>query len=70
MSGGKNDALDTLGTLLDGEHERDAVHVAVMPCVAGSLLRVGQRVSLSEGKVENDGEYLFFGGTIAATLIS
>lgn len=39
------DALETLGTILDKRinHERDAIHLAVLPVYAGDYLKRGQR---------------------------
>jgi hypothetical protein len=39
-----------LGELVEGERERDAVHVAVIPVVAGAHLQPGQRVRLVDGR--------------------
>ena len=49
MSTPPPDAMATLGTLI-GEHERrDAVHVAVLPAVAGIHLAPGEPVGIVEG---------------------
>lgn len=37
-----------LGKLADATAERDAVHLALYPCVAGETLRPGQRVGVSK----------------------
>ncbi len=38
------DALDTLGTIIDETAQRDAIHLAVEPCVAGVTLHAGMHV--------------------------
>lgn len=43
------DALDTLGTLIGEECKRDAIHLAVMPVVAGEELLPGHHVGLTDG---------------------
>lgn len=40
------DALETLGTIIDEKEKRDAIHLAVLPAVAGEPLRPGQQISL------------------------
>jgi hypothetical protein len=35
----------TLGSIITGEHARDAIHIAVIPAVAGEMLRPGDHVS-------------------------
>lgn len=40
------DALDTLGTILGAGEERDAIHLAVEPMIAGQRLKPGQPVSV------------------------
>lgn len=40
------DAVETLGTILTGEHGRDAVHVAVIPAVAAHALRPGEHIGI------------------------
>lgn len=42
----------TLGNLITGEAERDAIHVAVVPLVAGETLRVGEKFRLAHGSTE------------------
>lgn len=37
-----------LGTLPAGNEPRDAVHIAIVPCVAGALLWPGQQITLNE----------------------
>lgn len=41
------DALETLGTIIDENAGRDAIHLAVFPAKAGDILYPGQRVELS-----------------------
>lgn len=43
------DALETLGTILSDKERRDAIHLAVEPVVAGSVLLPGQHVSVKDG---------------------
>lgn len=45
------DALATLGYIVDETAQRDAIHLAVEPVVAGQLLHAGQHV----GKLPNEG---------------
>lgn len=40
----------TVGQLIDGLAQRDAIHVAIAPVEAGHLLQPGDHVSLSDGK--------------------
>lgn len=48
------DTLKSLGRLLaPGEGVRDAVHIAVIPAVAGATLTAGDRVVLVDGKAFN-----------------
>lgn len=54
MSNGRKvstDALETLGTIIDGSQKRDAIHIAVLPVVAMERLHAGQDVGLVEGGV-------------------
>jgi len=44
------DALDTLGTIIDESAKRDAIHLAVEPCVAAEVLYPGQHVGIVAGK--------------------
>lgn len=44
------DALETLGTIIDANQKRDAIHLAVIPAVAGEDLDPGQHVALIDGK--------------------
>ncbi len=44
------DALDTLGTVIDADQHRDAIHLAVEPVVAGCYLNPGAHVSFRDGK--------------------
>jgi len=54
MSGDKRsvstDALETLGTIIDENQKRDAIHVAVEPVQAGEKLFPGQDVGVIDGK--------------------
>lgn len=44
------DALETLGTApLDDTAKRDAIHLAVLPAIAGVLLRAGDHVTVADG---------------------
>lgn len=43
----KDDTVETLGTILTGEHGRDAIHVAVIPAIASEWLRPGEHVGLN-----------------------
>lgn len=44
------DALETLGTIIDENQKRDAIHLAVMPVLAGEDLLPGEHISISKGK--------------------
>lgn len=48
------DALETLGTLIDENAGRDAIHLAVEPIIAGEPLMPGWHVGLKEGKAVTD----------------
>ncbi len=54
MSGDKRsvstDALETLGTIIDENAGRDAIHVAVEPCVAAEIMHPGQHVKIVNGE--------------------
>lgn len=43
------DALATLGTIIDANQKRDAIHLAVIPVVAGMDLSVGDDVGIVDG---------------------
>lgn len=43
------DALATLGTIIDDTAKRDAIHLAVIPAVAGNRLHPGQHVEIEDG---------------------
>lgn len=43
------DALETLGTIIDENQKRDAIHVAVEPVVAGEKLQPGDHVTITDG---------------------
>ena len=48
------DAKDTIGSIIEGDAHRDAIHVAVAPCVAGEDLEPGTRVGFSEDGTVNE----------------
>jgi hypothetical protein len=52
------DALQTLGTIIDEHQNRDAIHLAVEPAVAGCLLRPGEHVGLVNGQAVPFGKML------------
>lgn len=43
------DALETLGTIIGPDEKRDAIHLAVLPAMAGARLYPGQSISLRDG---------------------
>ncbi len=43
------DALETLGTIIDDTQKRDAIHLAVIPAVAGQRLEAGWHVTMVDG---------------------
>lgn len=43
------DALQTLGTIIDDNAGRDAIHLAVEPMVAGEDLKAGEHVGIEDG---------------------
>lgn len=43
------DALETLGTIIGEGEKRDAIHLAVLPVMAGARLRPGQEIALTDG---------------------
>lgn len=43
------DALETLGTIIDINQKRDAIHLAVDPVIAGERLAPGSHISVKEG---------------------
>lgn len=43
------DALATLGTIIDDKQKRDAIHLAVMPVIAGMNLSVGDDIGIVDG---------------------
>lgn len=52
MSNGRKvstDALETLGTIIDHTQKRDAIHLAVLPVVAGERLRAGEDIRVENG---------------------
>lgn len=44
------DALETLGTIIGLDEKRDAIHLAVEPIEAGSILAPGERICIIDGK--------------------
>jgi len=48
------DALASLGTIIDANEKRDAIHLAVEPVIAGENLRPGDHIMLTEGKAYFD----------------
>lgn len=55
------DALATLGTIIDESGKRDAIHLAVEPCVAGMKLYPGQDVGIDDGMAMNLPRIKFLG---------
>jgi hypothetical protein len=47
------DALETLGTIIDGDAGRDAIHLAVEPVMAGEDLYPGENIGLIDGKARS-----------------
>ncbi len=43
------DALETLGTIIDDNQKRDAIHLAVLPVMAGARLKPGQTINVVNG---------------------
>lgn len=43
------DALETLGTIIDDTARRDAIHLAVLPAIAGVVFRAGDHVTVIDG---------------------
>jgi hypothetical protein len=52
------DALETLGTIIDENQKRDAIHLAVEPVIAGEWLNPGDDVSLKDGAAFRGGTTL------------
>lgn len=52
------DALATLGTIIDEDAGRDAIHLAVEPVVAVEKLYPGQHVGFVDGGVGTKGEHI------------
>ncbi len=48
------DALETLGTIIGPNEKRDAIHLAVLPVVAGARLYPGQAISAQDGVASPD----------------
>lgn len=51
------DALETLGTIFT-EGERDAIHLAVEPVIAGESIRPGQDITIRDGQAYGANGYL------------
>ncbi len=52
MSNGRKvstDALETLGQIIDATQKRDAIHLAVLPMVAGGDLSPGEAIQVRDG---------------------
>lgn len=45
-----NTIQETIGKLIEGDYQRDAIHIAVAPVTADEILYPGQRVEFVEGK--------------------
>lgn len=43
------DALETLGTIIGPNEKRDAIHLAVLPVMAGARLYPGQEINVKDG---------------------
>lgn len=43
------DALETLGTIIGEGEKRDAIHLAVLPAMAGKRLKPGQEIAIADG---------------------
>lgn len=43
------DALETLGTIIDANQKRDAIHLAVLPVQAGDRIWPGREVTIRDG---------------------
>lgn len=43
------DALETLGTIIGEGEKRDAIHLAVLPVMAGARLKPGQAIAVTDG---------------------
>lgn len=43
------DALETLGTIIGENEKRDAIHLAVLPVIAGEALEPGQAINAKDG---------------------
>jgi hypothetical protein len=43
------DALETLGTIIDDKQKRDAIHLAVVPVIAGEHMDPGRDISVEDG---------------------
>lgn len=47
------DALETLGTIIDENQKRDAIHLAVEPVTAGQVLSPGEHITVKGGVAYN-----------------
>lgn len=43
----QRDSIETVGTILTGSERRDAIHIAVVPCIASTVLNPGERVGFN-----------------------
>lgn len=48
------DALETLGTIIGPHEKRDAIHLAVLPAVAGERLHRAEHIGIVDGKAYPD----------------
>lgn len=48
------DALETLGTIIGPDEKRDAIHLAVLPVMAGARLYPGQSITATDGIANPD----------------
>lgn len=51
-----NDTQSLIGKLISGHQERDAIHIAVAPMIAGEYLRPGDHVSVEGGRAHQVGK--------------
>ncbi len=52
------DALETLGSIIDENQKRDAIHLAVLPMIAGQSLKAGQDIGVVDGQAFKDKDCL------------
>ncbi len=55
------DALETLGTILNSDQKRDAIHLAVEPVTAGEPLRPGEHITVKDGIAYSESPELSLG---------